>query len=364
MEKKFWRDTLKPYTQKSDAFALWQIASTIIPFMGIWFLYSKLLPLSIWVVIPLAFATSFFILRFFVLLHDCGHDSLFKSRKANKFFGYLMGVITGMPQYVWSKHHSYHHKTNGNWEKYHGPFNIISTEEYSKLSPSKQKSYWYWRHPLILIPGGFVYVLFNPRVNWMLGCIQLSFNILRTLVAKPSNTLDTIKKCESKYWKTPKEFRHMTYNNLTLLPIWALMCSAIGTYNFFIFYALTLTFSGGLGILFFTVQHNFEGSYGSDTERVDYFKAGLEGTSFLVLPKILNWFTADIGYHHIHHLSTSVPNYNLVRCHNDLEHLFKNVKRIEFSDIRHSLNYQLWDKDKELIVSMAEYKESMKSAAH
>jgi omega-6 fatty acid desaturase (delta-12 desaturase) len=359
MEKKIWRDRLGPYTEKSDAKAVWQIVITLIPFLAIWAIYIKFLPHSFWSVLGMAFVISFFVLRFFVLLHDCGHDSLFKTRFANKFFGYVMGVITGMPQYVWSKHHAYHHKTNGNWEKYHGPFNIISTEEYSKLSPGRQHFYWLWRHPFFLLPGGFYYVLFNPRFSWIKGCLQWAFNILRTLVTSPSKTLEVIKSCESRYWKTPKECLHMSFNNLTLIPIWILMSNAIGAYNFFIFYGLTLTFSGGLGILFFTVQHNFEGSYGTDTMRINYFKAAIEGTSFLILPKILNWFTGDIAFHHIHHLSTSVPNYNLSRCHEDLKEFFGEVKKVSLSDIPHSLKYQLWDKEKELIVSRADYQRTI-----
>lgn len=289
-------------------------------------------------------------------MHDCGHGSLFSSNRANKVIGYLLGVITGMPQYVWSKHHAYHHRTNGDWEKYHGPLNIISTKEYTALSDKKQRNYRLFRHIAIAPIAGFFYILFNPRYNWLVGSIKLIFDIARSMVFQSkTDTLKTIKECNSKYWKTPKEFLHMTYNNIALLSLWYVMCSFIGVFNFFIVYTIALSLAGGLGLIAFTVQHNFENSYASDTARVEYFRASLEGTSYLKLSPILNWFTADIAYHHIHHLSTAIPNYRLASCHKDLKGLFTKVKRITLSEIPKSLKYILWDRDRQKIVSIAEY---------
>lgn len=355
--KKYWRDLLGPYTIKSNAIAVKQLLVTIIPYFLIWFLYIETLKTSVLFAIPLSILMAFFLLRCFVLMHDCGHGSLFNSVRANKIIGYLLGVITGMPQYVWSKHHAYHHTTNGNWEKYQGPLSIISTKAFAELNSKQQKNYEKYRHPSLALLAGFVYVLFNPRVNWFLGCLQLIWNFLSSLFfLTKSGPIEILKKCESKYWKTPKEFLHMTYNNIALLTLWVVMCESIGVFNFFIFYTLSVSLSGGLGILFFTVQHNFEHSYASDTENTDYFKAALEGSSYLKLPFLLNWFTGDIAYHHIHHLSTSVPNYRLASCHHDLKEHFTNVKRISLRDIPKSIKYLLWDSENEMIVSVAEFR--------
>lgn len=356
MDKKYWREKLQPYIQKSTSTALTQILTTLVPIAATWYAYKQTLHISPWLVIPYTLILSLFTLRSFVLLHDCGHGALFESPKANKFFGYVFGVVTGMPQYVWSKHHNFHHTTNGNWEKYHGPLNVRSTEEYSKMSKKQQRRYWMFRHPAILIVGGFYYVLFNPRFTWMMGSLQLIFNIIKSFNPfSDEKPLEVLKECESKYWKTPKEFRHMTYNNITLLSLWVLMSSYVGTANFFIPYTLGLSISGALGILFFTMQHNFEHSYASDTARVSYFRAALEGTSYLKLPRWLDWFTADIAYHHIHHLSTAVPNYHLRRCHNDLKELFTGVRRISLKEIPRSFSYQLWDEKKEILISKNEF---------
>lgn len=349
--KKYWRETLEPFTKKSNAIAFRQIALTLIPFIFTWILYIETLHISTWLVIPFSIVMSLLTLRFFVLLHDCGHGSLFDSVKLNKFFGYFFGVITGMPQYVWSKHHAYHHTTNGDWEKYKGPLNVKTLKEFQAMSPKAQRNYKALRHPLFLLTvGGFYYVLFNPRFTWIMGSLKVFKDILLSIFNPNIKTLTVMTEWKAKYWKTPKEYRHMTYNNLTLLPIWFFMCQSIGTGNFFILYAATLTLSGGLGILFFTVQHNFENSLANDTAHADYFKAAIEGTSYLKLPGFLNWFTADIAYHHIHHLSTSVPNYQLVSCHNQLKDQFTKVRRISLSEIPASLKYMLWDTEKQIIV--------------
>lgn len=288
-------------------------------------------------------------------MHDCGHAALFDSARTNKIFGYLLGVITGMPQFVWSKHHAYHHTTNGNWEKYKGPMNIITAKEYLALPEKKQKRYWMARHPSLLFIGGFYYVLFNPRFTWIVGSIKVFFNIFKSLIPGSSlKTKEVLTKWEAQYWKTPKEYRHMTYNNLALLSLWVLMANWLGAGSFFSFYALTLAISGGLGILFFTMQHNFEHSYATNTLQVDYYQAAIEGTSYLKLPSWLNWCTADIAYHHIHHLSTSVPNYRLKACHNDLKEHFTKVRRINLKEIPKSSKYLLWDTEKQALVSLAE----------
>lgn len=349
-----WHESLKPYTAKSNLIALRQILMTFGLFVGVGYLYVLTLGVSGFLVIPFSVILAFFILRFFVLMHDCGHGVLFSSSRANQAAGYILGVLTGMPQYVWSKHHAYHHKTNGDWSQYRGPLNITTSLDYRQLSSSEQSRYRRLRHPLaIILIGGFLYVLFNPRFNWFLGIILLFKRVLVTAISQsPRAALQLLKECPSRKWKTPKEFRHMTYNNVALLLCWYFMSQAMGTYNFFMVYTISLSLAGGIGILFFTVQHNFENSYAVDAQEVDPIRAALEGTSYLKLPTVLNWFTADIGYHHVHHLSTAIPNYRLADCHKALETEFSNVKQIRLSEVSLSLKSLLWDTEKKMIVSV------------
>jgi acyl-lipid omega-6 desaturase (Delta-12 desaturase) len=356
-EKKIWNDRLRPYTKKSNAMAIWQLLSTLFLYIGLWFAYSWSLSYSFWVFIPFAIVMAFFLLRFFVLMHDCGHGSLFESNRANKIVGYMLGVLTGMPQYVWSKHHNFHHITNGNWEKYKGPLNTQTKATFAKMNLREKRLYQAARHPLAFVTiGGFIYVLFNPRFNWFVGLCKLKFQIFKAFVTGHSDVAwQLIKECPSKKWKTPKEFLHMTYNNVALLSLWALMIWWLGALAFFSVYVMALSLSGGLGILFFTVQHNFEHSYAANTENHDYYKASLYGTSYLKLPRLLNWFTADIAYHHVHHLSTAIPNYQLKKCHNDLKEHFTMVKRIGFGDILPSVKYLLWDEKNERLISIEDF---------
>lgn len=352
LDSNFWRGKLAPYTVKSDAFGALQVLLTLIPFALLWIGYAYSVQISRWFVVPFCLVISLFLLRSFVLMHDCGHGSLFASKRANQIVGFLFGVIGGMPQFVWSKNHAYHHATNGDWVKYGGVFNIITTEQYNQLSPKQQRGYWLFRNPLILIPAGFFYVLFNPRFNWLAGNLVMLWKIARPLLTfNWREVVSTARKWETKYWKGGKDYLHMTYNNLALISIWIVMCNAIGTAEFFLLYATSTSLAGSIGILVFTIQHNFEDSYATDTAQVNYYRAALEGTSMLVLPKVLNWFTADIAYHHLHHLSVNIPNYRLAACHKEFEDLFVNVKRVYLRDVLTTFDFQLWDTKTQKVVA-------------
>jgi len=358
MKKTNWQDILQAYTKSSNAIGAKQLLNTIVPYLALWYLYIETLSISVFLVIPFSIVMSLIVLRCFVLMHDCGHGSMFNSNRANKVIGFLLGVITGMPQYVWSKHHAYHHRTNGDWEKYQGPLSIITTKKFALLNENQQIFYRVFRHPAIAPIVGFFYILFNPRFNWLMGSLKLISDIVRSMVFQSNaDTLKFINECNSKYWKTPKEYFHMTYNNIALLSLWFIMCNFIGVLNFFILYTISISIAGGIGLIVFGVQHNFENSYASDTAHVQYFRAALEGTSYLKLSPLLNWFSADIAYHHIHHLSTAIPNYRLASCQDDLRGLFTKVKRITLSEIPKSLKYNLWDRDRQKIVSVAEYRQ-------
>lgn len=260
-----------------------------------------------------------------------------------------------MPQFVWSKNHAYHHKTNGNWELYKGPLSIATLEEYQSMSDKQKKRYRLFRHPLLFVGiGGLLYVLINPRVNWLLGL----FHVFKDALRSPASAFQILKKMESKKWRDLKEFKHMTYNNLTLITLWFFMIQGLGGLEFFSLYVISLGLSGGLGILFFTVQHNFENSYASDSKNVNYYLAALKGTSYLKLPKILNWFTADIGYHHIHHLSALIPNYQLRPCHLALKQHFTEVPTLTLKDIPRSLEYILWDQAQQKLTSIVDTRQT------
>jgi omega-6 fatty acid desaturase (delta-12 desaturase) len=269
-----------------------------------------------------------------------------------------------MPQYVWAQHHNYHHATNGNWSKYRGPLSILSVDEYDALSKWRQWTYVHGRNICLAPFGGFLYLIFNPRVTWARGTAALILHVVRGKLMQPELTIRVLTASFSTpYWKSSAEYRHMTFNNLVLLAAWVAMSWLIGPLVFFPVYLASLSFAGGAGIVLFTVQHNFEHSYASGDLDWDCDGAAIHGTSYLCLPLWLNWLTANIGYHHVHHISARIPNYRLADCHAENQQLFLAVKRLELADIGASLKFLLWDAHARQIISVAEYESARLAAA-
>jgi omega-6 fatty acid desaturase (delta-12 desaturase) len=190
-------------------------------------------------------------------------------------------------------------------------------------------------------------------------------HLIKRKVAQPELSLKMhAASFETRYWQSRKEYWHMFWNNIVLISIWVLMCWAVGTMRFFTIYLISTSLAGAAGIILFTVQHNFRHSYASDGERWDYETGAIEGTSFLIFPRWLNWFTANIAYHHIHHLSAKIPNYHLVKCHDEYRHLFSDVTRLKLSQIHGALKYILWDTRAQRIISVAEYRQQLIEARY
>ena len=350
-------EIIKKYSTKSNAKALFQHLNTLIPYFALFYLAMHSLQSQNYLLTTVyTILLSFFIVRIFMLMHDCGHKSIFQTQLFNTIGGFFTGVFVGMPQYVWTQHHNYHHSTNGNWEKYRGPLNILSVKEFEDLSPGQQRKYELGRNILLSPFGAFLYFIFNPRFNWLVGSIKFAVSVIKKKMTSPQESLkEIISSQESRNWKNGKEYLHMTLNNIVLLSIWWAASMYFGAVTFFTIYIVSLSLAGAAGLIIFTLQHNFEDSYASDTEHWDYYQGALSGTSFFTVPKFFNWFGADIAYHHIHHLSASIPNYNLAACHKEYAHLFEDVKRIRFRDVAKEFKFILWDKENQKIISVEQY---------
>ena len=347
------------YSKSDDLTGLTQLFTTMVPLALLWWVAIRCARVSPWLaVIPMLFMVLFTV-RVFGLMHECGHGSLFRTLRFNKAAGFLLGVVSGMPQFVWAQHHNYHHANNGNWDKYRGPYTTLSVDEFSALTRAQQRMYRSKCSVIAAPLAGFIYLIFNPRFTWLKGTIGLIAHVVKQKLAQPSVPLrEHTASFKTRYWKSSREYRHMLWNNLVLLSSWAVMCYLIGPGLFFAIYLVTVSVAGGAGIVLFTVQHNFEHSYASSNEHWDYDIGAIEGTSFLVLPRWLNWFTVNIGYHHIHHLSATIPNYRLVECHREYEHLFDRVTRVKLDEVLGALQCILWDTRAQRIISMAEYRRS------
>jgi acyl-lipid omega-6 desaturase (Delta-12 desaturase) len=363
------QDIIRRHTKPNNLKGLAQAFTTLVPIALLWWGVSTAESimagsLSNWLIAAAIPLLCLFHLRGLVLMHECGHGSLFRTSWLNHSFGFLFGVVAGMPQYVWSRHHDFHHANNGNWEKYRGPLTTPSVDEYEAMTSAQQLTYRVTRSAALAPLGGFVYLIFNPRFTWLLGSMQFLVHVLKRKLAKPSEPLAAhAATFSTRYWNSRTEYWHMFANNLVLLSIWTAMIYWLGPALFFTVYLISLSCAGGFGIALFTLQHNFEHAYATDSERWDYDTGAIEGTSFLVLPGWLNWFTANIAYHHVHHLSAKIPNYCLVDCHNENAHLFERVTRVRMSEMLKSLKCLLWDTRAQVIVSFAENLERRRQLA-
>lgn len=337
------RAAVAAHARACNATGLLQIVATLVPFALAWTAVG-VVDAGPWVAIAATPVIALLMVRVFVLMHDCGHRSLFASAPLNQAVGFVLGVIAGMPQYVWSKHHACHHATNGDWSKYGGPLGVITVDAYLARSEAERRRYRRARHIVNAPLAGLMYLAISPRLNWLLGTGRLLAHLVRSKLAEPGVPLAVhASRFRTTAWGAPKEYWHMTWNNVAVLAWWAAMSWALGPATFLGVHLVATALAGGGAIVLFTVQHNFEHSYASATADWDADDAVVHGTSMLVLPAWLNWFTADIAYHHVHHLSAAIPNYRLERCHAECAELFTEVRRLTLREVPAALRCILWD---------------------
>jgi acyl-lipid omega-6 desaturase (Delta-12 desaturase) len=358
--EKLKRTIIDRHVKPSNAKGLFQVANTLVPLAALWTAVAFSPQVSYWLTAVLVVMITFLQLRVFIIMHECGHSSLFKSSALNKAFGFVFGLLTGMPQYVWAQRHHYHHSTNGNWSKYQGPLNIITVDKYAAMTQAEQRKYRNARSIWLAPIAGLMYLLITPRITLVKGTISLVSYLIKQKIAQPSVPVKTLAKgYQTTLWASPQEYWHMFWNNVVLLSLWWFMAWAMGPMLFFVCYFVSGAVSGGGSILLFTLQHNFEHSYASGDEGWNYNQAAMEGTSYLVLPGWMNWMTANIAYHHIHHLSARIPNYCLYDCHKEYESLFTGVTRLRVSQVPSALKCILWNTQAGRIISIAEYERGL-----
>ena len=338
---------LEAYRKSDNRRALFQVISTLAPTAALWGLVPQVAagpPLERLLLLPILVLLVLFSSRSFSLMHDCGHRSLFASRWLNQFFGFVFGVVNGIPEHPWSRGHAYHHNHNGNWDRYRGPSALLSLDQFRALSPLNQRLYAISRHPLMLLPGGFFYLVIKPRISLILALVDRIASQLKGPDAAPAK----------RYQPTQAELADLVANNVLVLASWWAMGQWLGVGLFWSCYAIVMTFSAAIFICIFFVQHNYQGSYASGNEGWSYLEGAVAGSSNLELPWILNWFSADIAFHSIHHLCERIPNYRLRQCHERNAHLLMAAKRLTLSDIPGCFRYILWDSKDLRLISLAE----------
>jgi omega-6 fatty acid desaturase (delta-12 desaturase) len=325
------------------------------------------LALAVELLAPLALLVLFSA-RSFALMHDCGHDSLFRRRWLNGGAGFLLGVINAIPQHPWSRGHAFHHKHNGNWERYRGPSALVSLEQYQALPPRQRWLYGVLRQPLMLLPGGFFYLVIKPRLQLLLGTGEFLLATGRALtgaVAKRgwralAELPELVRRHRSNHWYTRGELADLMANNLLVIASWLLMARWLGPGLFWSCYAVVMAFAAAIFICIFFVQHNFKESYAHGSADWSYLRGAVEGSSNLELPWILHWFSADIGFHSIHHLCERIPNYRLRACHAHNAALLSGAHRLSLAEIPSCFAYLLWDAEANELTTLKEGELRMK----
>ena len=311
-----------------------------------------------WLIAPVLLALVLFSARSFSLMHDCGHNTLWSSSLGNRVTGFALGCLNAIPQFPWSRGHAFHHKHNGNWEVYRGPSSLLTVEQFLRLSPAAQWRYRLTRHPLMLFPGGFFYLVIRPRLQLLLGMVEFAGAAMQFAIASPRSGFQAWKRFvltfKSSHWYTTGEWLDLLANNIVVLSSWYLMAAWLGLGLFLTCYSVVMACSAAMFICVFFVQHNFRGSYTSGTRGWSYFKGAIDGSSNLVLPEVLNWFTADIAFHSVHHLCERIPNYRLRDCHRLHSELLKGCTYLGLRDIPRCFDLILWDSNAEELVSINE----------
>jgi omega-6 fatty acid desaturase (delta-12 desaturase) len=327
-----WKQIVARFQKPSAPRAAWQIVNTLVPYGLLWFLMYHTLAVSWWVTLPLAILGGGFLVRAFIIFHDCGHGSFFKSRRANNVWGFLCGMLTFTPFYHWRWEHSLHHATSGDLDRRGiGDLWTMTVQEYLESSRGKRFSYRLARNPFVLFVLAPLFV-FTVRHRF------------------PKTTASRRERY-SVYWM-----------NLAILGMAAVMAAVFGLKAYLLIQFTALMVAGAAGFWLFYVQHQFEGVYWERRDEWDYAAAALQGSSFYKLPRVLQWFSGNIGFHHIHHLSPRIPNYNLEKCHH-ADPLFQTVKPVRFFSSFKSLTFRLWDERRRKLVGYRVLKDVRRARA-
>ncbi|MBE7103908.1 fatty acid desaturase [Bacillus cereus] len=319
-----------PFEKSTAKKSVWQIINTVVPFIILWYLAYKSLSVSYWLALVPAVLAAGFMTRVFIIFHDCTHHSFFKSRRVNRIVGTGMGVLTLFPFDQWGHEHSVHHATSGNLDKRGtGDIWTLTVNEYLAAPFRLRLAYRLYRNPLVMFGLGPIYVfLLKNRFN--------------------------------RKGARKKERMNTYLTNVLIVALVGLLCWALGWQSFLLVHGTIFLIAGSVGIWLFYVQHTFEDSYFEEDKEWEYVKAAVEGSSFYKLPKILQFLTGNIGFHHVHHLSPRVPNYKLEEAHNNTLPL-KNVPTITLATSLRSIRFRLWDEQSNNFVSFKDVKNLVKN---
>ena len=309
-----WREIVARYQTPSVKRAVWQLVSTLVPLAGALVLMNWSLSVSYWLTLLLAIPAAGLTIRTFIIMHDCGHGSFLPSKTWNNIIGWITGILTTTPYSHWRREHAIHHATSGHLEQRGtGDISTMTVREYLNARPLRKFWYRIYRNPVILLGFGPAFLFIKHR--WP----------TRGIAGR-------------------KEALNVHLTNLALAALITTLSLLIGFKDFMLIWLPVFLISGSAGVWLFYVQHQFEDAYWRGGEDWDYATAAVHGSSYFRLPKVLQWFTGNIGFHHVHHLSPKIPNYRLEKCHRE-NPTFQKVVTLTLRESVRTLGLRLWDEE-------------------
>ncbi len=318
-----WREALAPYARPSVKRAVIDLASSVVPYIGLLVAMWLLLPVSYLLVLALAVPAAALLVRTFIIFHDCSHGSFLPWRKANEWLGMALGLLLYSPFIRWRHDHAVHHATSGDLTRRGtGDVRTLTVSEYLALDARARLGYRLLRNPLIMFGVG-------PIVAMMLG---------PRIVTRGAR---------------PRMRNSVIATNVALALLIGSLVWLVGWQAYLLVAVPPALLAGATGIWLFYVQHQFEDAYWESDETWSYAEAALRGSSYLKLPQPLQFLTGNIGFHHVHHLNARIPNYNLQRAHED-NPIFHDVPTLTLGAGLRAVRLKLWDEDAKRMVTFTE----------
>jgi omega-6 fatty acid desaturase (delta-12 desaturase) len=323
----FGRKALAAYERPHLGRGVADIATSLVPYVALSVLMYLALDVSYVLVLALAVPAAGFMVRTFIVFHDCAHGSFLPSRRANAWLGAGLGVLVFESFANWRHNHAVHHATAGDLDRRGvGDVLTLTVAEYRASGWRRRLGYRLFRNPVVMFGLGPIYgMVLHPR-----------------LVPRSAR---------------PRIRRSVIGTNLGLAALVGTLCLLVGWREYLLVQGPIMLIAGAAGVWLFYVQHQFEDTYWQSAGDWSYADAALRGSSYLKLPKVLQFFTGNIGLHHVHHLSTRIPNYNLQRAH-DENPVFHDVPTLSLWDGLRAVRLKLWDEDGGRLVTFAEARRS------
>ena len=322
-----WRAAVAPYIGPDSTRSLLQLTTTLALLALSFTVAYQLYDWSVWAALALAPLSAGLLVRTFIFMHDCAHGSFLPWRRASELVGFFTGTLTLTPFGQWRRDHALHHASSGDLERRgHGDIQTLTVREYLARTPRGRLAYRLARHPAALLLVGPLYLMLNQRF-------------------RPRSKATGDKQITS-VWTT----------NAAILVLGTLTVLLFGWPALLVVYLPAIYLAAMAGIWLFYVQHQFEDAYWESAESWDYATAALHGSSHLVLPPVLQWFTGNIGLHHVHHLAPRIPNYRLQSCH-DATPMLHVAPVLTLRDGISALRLALWDEEQRRMVRFSDVAE-------